>query len=270
MILKHNLTPLSNRITRYLSALEHNFYCAIHQNLNSWAMMEIKDSSVSGDQGMPDQLVVLASVAGIVLVGLAFTAIDLVKDAGRLIALGLLAFLGILLLNRTLPSSEPYSPNAYSSPDAYSSPNTYSPNNPPSTYSPNTYPPNTYPPNTYSPGNYPPGTAPSQPFTTDNPAAPNQAPSSSFGLDEALNGISRFVQSVFTRIDEFVYGEPYAVNQQPQPLQPDSSQQPAQPSEPGYQIRPDGVPSRVSTPVESAPTTRPTSTTGSRPIPALW
>ncbi|MBD3882977.1 hypothetical protein IFO70_14515 [Phormidium tenue FACHB-886] len=209
---------------------------------------------------MPDQLVVLASIAGIVLVGLAFTAIDLVKDAGRLIALGLLAFLAILLLNRTLPTNEPYSSDTYSSPDAYSS-------NDPA----NTYPRNTYPPGTYPPGTYPPGTTPSQPFTSDDPAAPNQTPSSSFSLDNALDSLSRFGQSVFTRIDEFVYGEPYAVNQQPQPLQPDpASQQPAQPAEAGYQIRPDGVPSRVSTPVESAPAARPTSTTRGRPVPALW
>lgn len=41
---------------------------------------------------MPEQLVVVIGIVGIVLIGLAFTAIDLVKDAGRLIGLGLLVF----------------------------------------------------------------------------------------------------------------------------------------------------------------------------------
>ena len=237
---------------------------------------------------MPEQLVILIAIAGIVIVGLAFTSIDLIKDAGKLIGLALLAFLAILLLNRTMPSSTPSSTYS-SSPTAPS----YPPGSYPSgTYSPGAYPsgtysPGAYPSGTYSPGAYPPGTYPPTPYAAQpNPAQPNPAiPNSSsrpFSADSALNGLSGFVKTAFDRIDEFVYGNPYAVEQPSRSLQPDTSvsQQPAataeqpivQPAEPGYQIRPDGVPSRVSSPVESAaPVTRPAaSTANSRTVSAWW
>jgi hypothetical protein len=230
---------------------------------------------------MPEQLVILIAIAGIVIVGLAFTSIDLIKDAGKLIGLALLAFLAILLLNRTMPSSAPSSTYS-SSPTAPS----YPPGSYPSGSSPSgTYPPGTYSPGTYSPGAYPPGTYPSTPYAAQpnpatNPAIPNSS-SKPFSADSALNGLSGFVKTAFDRIDEFVYGNPYAVDQPSRSLQPDTSvsQQPAtaeqpidQPAEPGYQIRPDGVPSRVSSPVESAaPVTRPaTSTANSRAVSAWW
>ena len=231
---------------------------------------------------MPEQLVILIAIAGIVIVGLAFTSIDLIKDAGKLIGLGLLAFLAVLLLNRTMPSSTTTSTYS-SSPTA---PGTY----PPSAYSPGTYPPGTYPPSTYSPGTYPPGTYPpstapnaAQPNSSTNPTSPNASASKSYNVDSAFNGFSGFVKSAFDRIDEFVYGSPYAVDQPDRSLQPaPASQQPAttaeqpiEPAQPGYQIRPDGVPSRVSSPVDSAsvtnaPVTRPASTASSRTVSAWW
>ncbi len=218
---------------------------------------------------MSEQLVILIAIAGIVIVGLAFTSIDLIKDAGKLIGLALLAFLALLLLNRTMPSSTPSSTYS-SSPTAPS-------------YPPGSYPSGTYPPGTYSPGTYPPTPYTTQPNSAQpNPAIPNSS-SKPFSADSALNGLSGFVKTAFDRIDEFVYGSPYAVDQPSRSLQPDTSvsQQPAapaeqpidQPAEPGYQIRPDGVPSRVSSPVESsAPVTRPatTSTANSRTVSAWW
>jgi hypothetical protein len=211
----------------------------------------------------------------------------------------LLAFLVILLLNRTLPSStttstypsSPLPPSAYP-PGAYPS----SPL-PPSAYPPSTYSPDAYPPGTYSPGAYPPGTYPTpyaaQPSSPANPTIPpNSSDSGSFKVDSALNGFSGFIKSAFDRIDEFVYGNPYAVDQPTRSLQPDTAvsqqpdalpaEQPTEPPAPGYQIRPDGVPSRVSSPVNSsapvtsapatrAPVTRPaTSTSSSRPVSAWW
>jgi type II secretory pathway pseudopilin PulG len=198
---------------------------------------------------MPEELVVLIAIVGIVLVGLAFTAINLVDKAGQFIGLALLIFLGVLLLNRALPT--PSYPEAYLPGD-------------PSPSSP------------YPPGSYPPSA--SRPFTTNDPAAPNQTPSRSFNFDTALDDLSGFVQSAFNRIDEFVYGDPYVAN--PQPLQPDDAvspplaQQPQPPEQSGYQIRPDGVPSRVSTLVEpNAPAAaRPAASPGggSRPVSAWW
>jgi hypothetical protein len=175
---------------------------------------------------MPDQLVVLIAVIGIVIVGFAFTAIDLVKDAGRLIGLGLLVFLVVLLLNRALPQTATIDPS--------------------SPYSP----------------------APSY------PSSPNQPTSPPFSFDAAYNGFSNFIRSALRGIDEFVYGNPYSVGQQPAP-----DSQPAEsvpPEDQGYQIRPDGVPSRVSTLVEpepatGAPTTAaPASTSRRRPVSAWW
>jgi hypothetical protein len=210
---------------------------------------------------MPEQLVVLMAIVGIVIVGLAFTSIKLLKDIGQFIAFGLLAFLVVLLLNRALPSGTTTA--------------TY-PASPASPYSPGTYPPGTYPPGTY------PTPYTAQPSSPTNPAIPNSSTSGSFNVDSALNGFSGFVKTAFDRIDEFVYGNPYAVDQPTRSLQPDTaqpntaSQQPTvtadQPIEPGYQIRPDGVPSRVSSPVDSAaPVTRPaTANTSSRPVSAWW
>ena len=221
---------------------------------------------------MPEQLVILIAIAGIVIVGLAFTSIDLIKDAGKLIGLALLAFLAILLLNRTMPSSTPSSTYS-SSPTA--------PSYPPGSYPSGAYPPGTYSPGAYPPGAYPPTPYAAQPNPAPNPAIPNSS-SRPFNPDSALNGLSGFMKTAFDRIDEFVYGTPYAVDQPSRSLQPDTSvsQQPAataeqpidQPAEPGYQIRPDGVPSRVSSPVESAaPVTRPaTSTANSRTVSAWW
>jgi hypothetical protein len=219
---------------------------------------------------MPEQLVILIAIAGIVIVGLAFTSIDLIKDAGKLIGLALLAFLAILLLNRTMPSSAPSSTYS-SSPTA--------PSYPPGSYPSGAYSPGAYSPGAYSPGAYPPTPYAAQPNPAPNPAIPNFS-SKPFSADSALNGLSGFVKTAFDRIDEFVYGNPYAADQPSRSLQPDpSSQQPAaiaeqpidQPAEPGYQIRPDGVPSRVSSPVESpAPVTRSASTANSRTVSAWW
>ena len=226
---------------------------------------------------MPEQLVILIAIAGIVIVGLAFTSIDLIKDAGKLIGLGLLAFLAVLLLNRTMPSSTTTA--------TYSSSPTAPGNYPPNTYPPNTYSPGTYPPGTYPPSTYPPSTAPNaaQPNSPANPTIPNSSASKSYSVDSAFNGLSGFVKSTFDRIDEYVYGTPYAVDQPDRSLQPDpasqqptvTAEQPIEPAQPGYQIRPDGVPSRVSSPVDSAPVshapvTRSASTAGSRTVSAWW
>lgn len=141
------------------------------------------------------------------------------------------------------------------------------------------------PPTTTATSPESPNTYPSSPTYPTSPNQP-QFPSS---LDSAYQGFSSLVQRALNGIDNFVYGNPYDVGQQPLGQQPAEGQrlQPAptadaQSPEPGYQIRPDGVPSRVSTLVESptSGTTVPPGTAAGtsnnarpssvRPVSALW
>jgi len=216
---------------------------------------------------MPEPLVLTVGIAGIILIGLAFTAINLVKGAARLIGLGLLGFLFVVLLNRMMsPSGNLTSPNS---------------NFPNSSNSPNF-------PNSSNSPNFPnSSTSPTYPSSPNSSTSPDQRRPSSFSLDSVSRGISDFVKSVSKGLDQFVYGDPYAVeppsDQQTngQYLEPDSSQSGSlPPGQPSYQIRPDGVPSRVSTlvvPEDSAASTgtsgAPSSNTGtsvSRPVSAWW
>ncbi|MBW4658161.1 MAG: hypothetical protein KME15_05770 [Drouetiella hepatica Uher 2000/2452] len=184
---------------------------------------------------MPEPFGVTIGIAGIILIGLIFTAINLVKDAGRFIGLGLLGFVLLVLLNRTMsPSGNLTNPG--------SNPNYPNPNIPisPSPYT--TYPDPTF---TYPNSNNSPNPNP------DASTSPTQR-SPSFSFDSVSKGISDFAKSVSEGLDRFVYGDPNAVEPPPDRqadgrTEPESSQVELPPEQQGYQIRPDGVPSRVST-----------------------
>ncbi len=221
---------------------------------------------------MPEPFGVTIGIAGIILIGLIFTAINLVKDAGRFIGLGLLGFVLLILLNRAMsPSGNLNNPGT--------NPNSTYPNPNASNYpdSNSTYPnPNSTYPNPNA-SNYPNSSSPN---ASTSPV--RRSPSPSFSLDSVSKGISDFAKSVSKGLDRFVYGDPNAVespsNQQAdgQRIEPNSSQAELPPEQQGYQIRPDGVPSRVSTLV--VPDSSATDTSGvarsragaGRPVSAWW
>lgn len=175
---------------------------------------------------MPDQLLTLVGIAGIIAVGVTLTLINLIKGAGQFIAVGLLVFLGVIMLNRTLFSPEVAT--VPSNPPAQSFPNPTYPGS-------QNFPGSQTNPNIQNPG---------IPNAQNPPLTPDQRPRSSVTLDSISEGISRFARTVFSSIDEFVYGSPYAVEP---PSSTETAAQPLLPEQQGYQIRPDGVPSRVST-----------------------
>ncbi|HEY9630268.1 MAG TPA: hypothetical protein V6C84_23490 [Coleofasciculaceae cyanobacterium] len=213
---------------------------------------------------MPEPFALTVGIAGIILIGLAFTAINLVKDAGRLIALALLAFLAVILLNRTMSPSNnftyPNSSGSNSVPNSSNSPG--------------------FPNSSNSPDFSNPSVAPTYPGVPNSSTSPTQRPRSSFDFDSASKGISDFAKSVSRGIDEFVYGNPYAVEPSPSEIEPgvepgSTQTRSVPPEQQGYQIRPDGVPSRVSTLVEPDAPGRTGGAAGSsgaagRPVSAWW
>ena len=56
---------------------------------------------------MPEWLLIVIAIAGIFLIGLFFSAIDLVKDFARIVFISLFVFLLILVANRILAPGEP-------------------------------------------------------------------------------------------------------------------------------------------------------------------
>ncbi len=60
---------------------------------------------------MPEWLVIVVAILGIIVIGLLFTAIDLVRNFARIVFVGIFVFLLVLLANRLFSSDFASSPN---------------------------------------------------------------------------------------------------------------------------------------------------------------
>lgn len=226
---------------------------------------------------MPDWMIAIAGVAGIFLIGLIFSAVDLIKDVAKTVFISLFVFIVILLANRYLTPSATEQSYTNSYP-----PNSYSFTEPPPAGSPGADWSN---PNFSSPGSDGSG----YPYSNDSQVAPPTT-----GTEPSIDGnditsrASEYFNNLTEDIREFVFGSPqYRSSSQPGTtpdrdliyvLPPDSSSQESQPgsiasqpSNPSFNQPATSAPSQSFQP--PAPEQRARSSAGTsttRPVPAMW
>lgn len=132
---------------------------------------------------MPEWMLIVIAIAGIFLIGLFFSAIDLIKDFAKVVFISLFVFLLILLANRTLAPNEP---------EPY--------------FGQNNYPPDSEFVEPDGLNNYPPDSEFIEPNGSEiEPSAGNGSNA----------GISDYLRNLTEDIDEFVFGPGNQYGQQP-------------------------------------------------------